>query len=112
MVVVSVAIAGIVPLVNQVFSTLHVVAEGSQGHFLAQAVLEQARAQFAAGKTFDEMDTEECVRWDGAFWEQGSPWNCRIDVSVLQDTATVTVTLSQVDTGEVFVRQEKDFAWK
>ena len=112
MVVVSLAIAGIVPLVNQVFSNLHVATEQAQGYFLVQGVLEQIDARNAGGEPFDVIINDinitgsGCKKPDGTLWENGFPWRCQVEGYVAQNQKSVIVTISHIDTNEVVFRDD------
>ncbi len=77
MVVISLACAGIIPLVGQVFSTLHQPTEWIRAYFLARAVVEQMDAQ-----TFDQISASNpCSKPDGTPWVGVDlPWTCQVDL--------------------------------
>ncbi|MEO5340944.1 MAG: hypothetical protein H7837_10605 [Magnetococcus sp. MYC-9] len=81
LVVVSLAVAGILPLVGQVLASLQPVSEGIQGHFLAQAVVEQINAQEAASG-FDGIQAGACLQADGSTpWVAAElPFTCHVEV--------------------------------
>ncbi|MEO5363914.1 MAG: type II secretion system GspH family protein [Magnetococcus sp. DMHC-8] len=79
MVVVSLAAAGLIPLFGQVFSSLHWATEGMQGHWLAQAVVEQMNAQDAELGGFEQIRAGECLKPDGLTpWAGDLPLTCQI----------------------------------
>ena len=104
--VISVAMAGLAPLMNQVVSNLHLAHERAQAHFLTQAVLSQMEAAFVTGHTLDalvgEIEENGCRQLDGSSWLQGVPWRCQVAQADLpgEETVAVTVTLVWIDSGE------------
>lgn len=128
MVVVSLAVVGIVPLVDQVFSSLHVAKEGAQGQFLAQAVLEQAYARNDDGG-FDQIISEvNCLdRFSlasnlpmrcqtevvGATFDVDTgDFNCKTHLGETENYKCITATIRQIDTNEVIARKEGSFPRK
>lgn len=109
MVIVSLSLTGIAPLANQVVSKLYLAREYAQAHFLAQAVLEKMKAEFAGGKRFETIIEDGCDRLDGTSWVQGFSWNCQIETAVEGSTTAVAVTISWLDTGEIISRETKLF---
>lgn len=77
-VVVSVTAAGMIPLVSQVLSTLHLASEGMQAHLLAQAVVEQMNA-VEENSGFEQIQAGECRKPDGTPWVgAGLPLTCQV----------------------------------
>lgn len=78
-VVVSVIAAGMIPLVGQVLSSLHLATEGMQAHLLAQAVVEQMNG-VEENRGFDQIQGGACLKPDGVTpWVgAGLPFTCQI----------------------------------
>ncbi|MBF0185271.1 MAG: hypothetical protein HQM06_12920 [Magnetococcales bacterium] len=88
--VISVAVAGIIPLYLQTLSHLHSPMEGMQAHLLAQAVVEQLQAIDAnSASDLSQLPSGECRQPDGVTpWVDPSlPLRCRIDLWVAQPPA-------------------------
>ena len=82
MVVISLAAAGLIPLVGQVLTHLHETTDSIQAHFLAQAVVEQMSAQDAAGNGFQQLHGGDCLQPDGLTPWIGADWplTCHVDI--------------------------------
>ncbi|MBF0399758.1 MAG: hypothetical protein HQL90_03210 [Magnetococcales bacterium] len=80
-VVVSVAVTGLIPLVSQLLSTIHLAREGMQAHFLAQAVVAQLNTVDERAGGFEQIRAGPCLKPDGAPWVgEGIPLSCQIEV--------------------------------
>lgn len=128
MVLVSIVAVGVAPLVAQVFSHVHVVKEGVQGHFLLRAVLAQTYARYENGM-FDQIVSEEnCLDSDGENWTAGFPFHCQMvvvgadfnavagtlgcksDLSANEGYKCVTVTIRRIDTGGIITQETASFS--
>ena len=89
MVVVSLAAAGIVPLLGQVLSTLHMPGIGLQGHWLAQGVAEQMNAQEESGG-FEQILPGECRKPDGntPWVDASTPLTCQVEIRAAEPNLT------------------------
>ena len=125
MVVISLAVVGVAPLVNRVFSNLHMPTAYAQGYFLAQAALEQTYARNNGGEFEQIVFEENCLAPDRTTpLVTGFSMSCRMDVvgaTFDADTGEVTcmsdldgnenykcvtVIIHHNDTDEVIARKE------
>ena len=112
-VVISIVAATMAPLFSQLFSTLHVVSEGVQGHYLVQERLEKMTAKMRTDQAdwfpnlqdqsvtinLDGVQFVRTVQVQGAILN-GTDLACTGSPHTSEVFKCVTVSVSRADTGE------------